>query len=375
MIKDILEKLREAGRQAISYKNSKASAPDPDYDYEYEYCPNCYANLALQKGYRNDFPYWICKGCGELLINPEVDAKNNIAWICDNCGSMLNVQDGFHELCEEWKCSVCGFTNKIDKSKLYVSEDEYQASLRDPYKGLSNEDALSLSLYQDIRFLSDRRDIILVKHRESGALFIKKFLTAYNKSIYEYLMDRPVSHMPEVRALYEGSNCLILIEEYIEGRTVEELLDDGPLSEGESIRIAKGVCRVLKELHSLPVPIIHRDVKPSNVMITREGDVFLLDMNVAKWYDPEKTDDTRYLGTQYYAAPEQAGYGFSASSAKSDIYAAGILLNVMLTGKFPKEQKAEGRLWGIIERCISLEAKDRFTAEELLEKLNEFGSE
>ena len=47
----------------------------------------------------------------------------------------------------------------------------------------------------------------------------------------------------------------------------------------------------------------------------------------------------------------------------------------MLTGKFPKEQKAEGQLWGIIERCISLEAKDRFTAEELLEKLNEFGSD
>ena len=374
MIRDILEKLREVGRQAISGRNNKASAPDPDYDYEYEYCPNCYANLTLQKGYRNDLPYWICKGCGELLINPEVDAKNNIAWICDNCGAMLNVQEGFHDQCEEWTCSVCGFTNKIDKSKLYHSDEEYQASLRDPYKGLGDEDALSLSLYQDVRHLSDRQDIILVKYRESGGLFVKKFLTAYNKSIYEYLMDRPVSHMPELKALYEGRNCLILIEEYIAGRTLAELLDDGPLPEGESVRIAKGVCRVLKELHSLPVPIIHRDVKPSNIMITQEGEVFLLDMNVAKWYDPEKTDDTRYLGTQYYAAPEQAGYGFAASSARSDIYAVGVLLNVMLTGKYPKEQKADGRIWDVIERCISLEAKDRYTAEELLEKLDEFGS-
>ena len=50
--------------------------------------------------------------------------------------------------------------------------------------------------------------------------------------------------------------------------------------------------------------------------------------------------DTRLLGTLYFAAPEQFGYGFSASTIKADIYAVGILLNVMLTGKIPKEEKA-----------------------------------
>ena len=92
-------------------------------------------------------------------------------------------------------------------------------------------------------------------------------------------------------------------------------------------------------------------------------------MNVAKWYDPEQSDDTRYMGTQYYAAPEQVGYGLSASSAKTDIYAVGMLLNVMLTGTFPKEKRAEGRLWEIIERCISLDAENRYSAQELLSKL------
>ena len=94
-------------------------------------------------------------------------------------------------------------------------------------------------------------------------------------------------------------------------------------------------------------------------------------MNVAKWYDPEKTDDTRYMGTQYYAAPEQVGYGLTASSAKADIYALGMLLNVMVTGCFPKEKRATGELWNIIERCISLNAEDRYTAKELHDALLE----
>ena len=94
-------------------------------------------------------------------------------------------------------------------------------------------------------------------------------------------------------------------------------------------------------------------------------------MNVAKWFDPEQVDDTRYMGTQYYAAPEQVGYGFSASSAKSDIYAVGMLLNVMLTGHFPKEEKASGKIWDVIERCIRLDADERYNAAELAAALQE----
>ena len=110
-------------------------------------------------------------------------------------------------------------------------------------------------------------------------------------------------------------------------------------------------------------------------MVTPENETYLLDMNVAKWYDPDKTDDTRYMGTRFYAAPEKVGYGLSASSAKSDVYAIGVLLNVMVTRKFPKEERAGGRLWDIVERCISLNADDRYSASELLEALEELRGE
>ena len=334
----------------------------------YEYCPNCDANLTLQKGYRNDLPYWICKGCGEMLINPEVDAEDDISWICDGCGAMLNIQTGFNTDCGAWKCTECGFDNKIDESEIYLSEDEYQADLKNPYKGMSDADVIELMGYQEIDHLIDRDDLILVKD-DKDRLYVKKILSTYDTSVYRYLMEHPIEHMPRLYGVYESDNHLVIIEDYISGITVSEMIDHGDLNESVAIGITKDLCKILVNLHGFDKPIIHRDIKPSNVMISDSGETYLLDINVAKWYKPEETEDTKFLGTMYYAAPEQFGYGYTASSEKSDIYALGVLLNVMITGKIPKEERAQGPVWDIIEKCTRLEPEDRYTTRELLEAL------
>lgn len=110
--------------------------------YTYEFCPRCEANLTLQKGYSNELPYWICKGCGEMLINPVV--PDDIAWICDECESMLNIQPGFTTDCKEWACRECGYVNKIDATEIYATDDEYRAHKNSPLKGMSDEDILEL---------------------------------------------------------------------------------------------------------------------------------------------------------------------------------------------------------------------------------------
>ena len=373
-IKALINNVRKNRQQNEAVVDKRVQIEPSDIDYSedenvtYEFCPKCQANLTLQKGYSNDLPYWICKGCGEMLINPEIDS--DVSWICDGCGTMLNIQPGFNEDCGEWTCTECGFVNKINSSELYASEDEYQAAMHDPYKGLSDGQILALALYREVENINDRDDIILIEERDTGDRFIKKLLTTYNKSVYDYLKENPVDHMPRIIRLYESDNCLIVIEEYIEGQTVATLIENDSLPKDQAVYIAKCVCRILDELHNLPKPIIHRDIKPSNIIVAPDNEIYLLDMNVAKWYDPDKTDDTKHMGTENYAAPEQVGYGLSASSAKSDIYAVGMLLNVMLTGKFPKEQRPEDEMWNIIERCISLEAKDRYTAAELINVLD-----
>jgi DNA-directed RNA polymerase subunit M/transcription elongation factor TFIIS len=195
--------------------NKKRNTSEETMDDYYEYCPHCYANLTLQKGYDSSLKYWECKGCGQMLINPEVEG--DIVWICDECGAVMNEQSGFSEDCGEWKCTQCGHENKIDVSELYASEDEFQADKRNPYKGLSDADALELSMYQEEETIEGKDNIILVRHRETGKRYIKKLLTIYNKSVYAYLKEHPIERMPRIIDIFESNNCLIVIEEFILG--------------------------------------------------------------------------------------------------------------------------------------------------------------
>ena len=235
---------------------------------------------------------------------------------------------------------------------------------------MTDEDVIELMSYEEIRNLDERENVVLVKR--DGKNYVKKILSTYNESVYRYLICHPIAHMPQISKVYRGDRYLVIIEEYIEGSSLSEYLKKGIFRPTEAVHIVRNLCCILNELHTLDCPIIHRDIKPSNVMLTKSGEVVLLDMNVAKWYDSEEKEDTRLLGTKDYAAPEQAGYGMKASSDKTDIYAVGILLNVMLTGKLPKEKPAQGKLWDIIERCISLDADTRYSADELIERLDNY---
>lgn len=364
---DVREKLRKLANNHRRSANEITDAP------EYEFCPRCDANLTLQKGFDPSLAYWKCSGCGEMLLNPGVDSETDIVWLCDGCGSMLNIQPGFNEDCEKWNCTECGYVNIIDDTQVYLSEDEYEVALKDPFKGLSDEAVLILFSYEELYPLNEKGNVHLLQDKESGEKIVRKILLDYDKSIYSFLKDNPVSNMPRILDLFEGDNALIVLEEYIEGKTVEEVLKAGGFDEPEAVTIAIAVCRILCVLHGLPVPIVHRDIKPSNLMVSDTGDIYLLDINVAKWYDPGKNDDTKYLGTQYYAAPEQAGFGLTATSTKADIYNLGVTLNVMLTGELPKVKMPSGRLGEIIRRCLSMEAEQRFTAEELLDELKRIG--
>ena len=228
---------------------------------------------------------------------------------------------------------------------------------------------LEILSYNEEAGIDNRDDIIIVRNMEDGRLYVKKILTVYDASVYRYLMEHSIDHMPKIYSVYEGNNSLIVIEEYLEGKTLLEILEDGLIEEDKAILILKSICHIAKRLHTLDVPIIHRDIKPSNVII-KDEEVYLLDINAAKWYRQNEVEDTKLMGTQYYAAPEQLGYGFFASSEKTDIYAMGILLNVMITGKLPKEKRAPDAIWEIIKNCICLEPEDRYTDDELISALD-----
>ncbi len=360
----MISKLREKIANRLK-KNEHESFMDVAY------CTRCGAMLELQRGFESDYKYWICKGCGMLLYNPASNLGTGITWFCDACNAVMNDQEGFREDAVEWKCTDCGHINSIIPSEVYSSEDEFREVQGSPLHGLSAEDSLRLMMYEEIENIDGREDIVRVRNIENDRLYVKKYLRIYDESIFRYLRDNPVEHMPRIADLFLTTNCLIVIEENVTGRTLEETLKRGPLDCEAAILIAKKIVRILSDLHSMERPIIHRDIKPANIIIAEDGEVFLLDMNVAKWNNEDENEDTELLGTQYYAAPEQYGFGYTASSAKTDIYALGVLLNKMITGKFPKEKKAEGKIGDIIEKCICLEAERRYDDKELYNELNE----
>ena len=226
---------------------------------------------------------------------------------------------------------------------------------------------LRLSYYQQVADIDAEHCIYLVQDVRNKNFYVKKLLTVYNADIYRYLMAHHIPNTPAILLAEEDGKILTVIEEYIPGDTLEErLAQQQTLPEAQVIDIASQLCTILSAFHSCHPPIVNRDIKPSNIKISPDGVVKLLDMNAAKWSNDQSTKDTVLLGTQGYAAPEQ--YGFGPSSILTDIYSVGVPMNVMLTGELPNIRTAPGSLGMIIRRCIELSPSSRYQSISDLQK-------
>ncbi len=216
---------------------------------------------------------------------------------------------------------------------------------------------LALSYYKTISTLNESHQVYLVQHQQSGKICVKKTLDVYNRDIYEYLYHNPVVGIPKIIEYYEDDNQLILIEEYISGASLQEMIGAHQLSLEDIQNYITDICDILEALHALNPPIVHRDIKPSNIIITDYNRAMLLDFNAAKFYSAETSEDTMLLGTHGYAAPEQ--YGFGPSSPQTDIYAIGVLLREMVASN-ALTTSASQELLTIAERCTKLSPSERF---------------
>lgn len=198
-------------------------------------------------------------------------------------------------------------------------------------------------------------------------VIIRVFHDGDAQEVYRRLMASNSRYCPRVFAIEETSDGFEVAEEFIAGVTLQDILDGGKLfTETELIGIACQICSALLALHS--IQIIHRDINPSNVMLLADGTANLIDFDSARYYDRQKGGDTRILGTEGFAAPEQ--YGFLQTDPRTDIYAVGVLINVLLTGCSPKEKMCTGSLRTIVKLCTEMEPDMRYqTAKELLKAL------
>ena len=227
------------------------------------------------------------------------------------------------------------------------------------------EEESRLSFYRELTVLDEKKNIVLVQDRRNSELCVKKTLDIYSRDIYEQLASVRIEGVPAVKECVADDGKLIVVEEYVQGRSLKQVLDEhGLLNEEQAYEIAVQLVDILVRLHQLEPAIVHRDIKPSNIIIEKNGHVNLIDFNAARHVNADKNEDTRMLGTVYFAAPEQ--FGFGQSDERTDIYGLGATINYIMTGDKPGAGIAECRFSDILKKCLMVDAKDRYqSAEEL----------
>ncbi len=142
--------------------------------------------------------------------------------------------------------------------------------------------------------------------------------------------------LPHIYDHFSEAGSWYLAMDFIEGETLEERLSKTPggrLPLEKALSIGIQLCSVLDYLHTRQQPIIFRDLKPGNIMLTPGGLVYLIDFGIARHFKAGQVKDTTAFGSPGYAAPEQ--YGKAQTTPRSDIYGLGATLHQLLTGDDP----------------------------------------
>ncbi|HEX4207963.1 MAG TPA: tetratricopeptide repeat protein [Ktedonobacteraceae bacterium] len=152
------------------------------------------------------------------------------------------------------------------------------------------------------------------------------------------LSDLLHPNLPRIYDHFAENDRSYLVMDFIEGESLEDYVEranGSPMPLDQVLTWGEELCDVLTYLHNHQPPIVFRDLKPSNVMISN-GHIFLIDFGIARIFKPGQSHDTTALGSPGFAAPEQ--YGKAQSTPRSDIYSLGALLHSLLTGVDPSEQ-------------------------------------
>ena len=181
--------------------------------------------------------------------------------------------------------------------------------------------------------------LVAVKEMSARGLSPEEAREATDGFRQEALLLARLSHpnLPRIYEQFEEDGRWYLVMDFIEGQTLDYYLAQrgGSLPVKEALQLALQMTGVLGYLHTRQPPIVFRDLKPSNVMRTPAGDVFLIDFGIARLFKPGQAKDTIAFGSPGYAAPEQ--YGKAQTTPRSDVFSLGALLHQLLTGVDPSD--------------------------------------
>lgn len=211
--------------------------------------------------------------------------------------------------------------------------------------------------YRVVKVLSEKNGARVEQLRHK-TLEKDLILRQYPAPVPAYDLLREIRHpnLPEVYDSLHFADGQIVLEEYIDGLTAAEVLETGTYTPRGAANLLRKTCAAVDALHRCG--ILHLDVKPENVIVTASGEVKLIDLNASKEKSAAQKPETTVLGTIGYAAYEQLG--ISPCDERTDVFALGVLLNVLLTGEHPAKRCASGRLGRIVRKCTQTDPAARY---------------
>lgn len=205
----------------------------------------------------------------------------------------------------------------------------------------------------EVAMMDDYPERVVVKH-----------LKGVNINLFHQISFLHSVYIPKIYKCELDGEWFVVIEEYLEGENLEKYLREHRLTDKQKLDIALQLCEAVKCLHALQPPIIHRDIKPHNIIVNEHGALKLIDFDASRYYrEDDNRQDTRLLGTPEYAPPEQ--YGYSQTDVRSDIYSMGMVFKELnLT-----EKKFLVSEWEkMVGKCRNFDPKHRYQTVDELEK-------
>ena len=202
---------------------------------------------------------------------------------------------------------------------------------------------------------SERSEVMFAAVEEMDVPVVVKHLKGANPEIYQIISKIKNPHIPRIHCVEEKEDEICIVEEYIDGRTLNDYIAEEKLTDIRKMELMVQLCEALEVLHHCTPTVIHRDIKPSNILVTWDGILKLIDFDASRQYKAEKnTSDTRLLGTVEYAAPEQ--FGYAQTDVRSDVYSLGVVFNEIRI----EDMSCVKRWKRVVDKCTSFDPDNRY---------------
>ena len=246
------------------------------------------------------------------------------------------------------------------------------------FYGEGYEDALPRELveaYDIVECLScaDGCDTLLLIQKSTRKKMVAKCYTGdselFDQTENAQLEDIRCAALPYFVGAYKNETYRCVLREYIEGVSLDQYVRGHIMTEDVARDLAIALAKAMKALHTSDPVIIHRDIKPKNIIVRDDGSVALIDFGISCVYKKEAASDTVISGTEGFAPPEQ--YGFMQTDIRSDIYSFGVVLSWLLTGKEQSMKLPLTKLEKVAAKCCAFAPDKRYkNDDELLDALH-----